>query len=71
MKTIEIPEKEYEHLKEELKLLKDSELLRKINRLIDLLFQEKYGLYMGDYTNDLTEFIVKDSYNKDSAWDRN
>lgn len=70
MKTVEIPEKEYKELKEELKLLKDSDLLRKVNRLIDLLFQEKYGLSVGDYTGDLAEFIVKDSCRKDSAWDR-
>jgi len=62
MDTINIPLKEYEALKEEVSLLKDKELLKKVNRLIDLLFEEKYGLYMGDYTGDLTEKVMEDNY---------
>lgn len=70
MKTINIPLKEYEALKEEVSILKDKKLLKKLNRLIDLLFQEKYGLYMGDYTGDLTEHVMKTNYkSKDSGWD--
>ncbi len=53
--TIQISVKEYEAMKEELSLLKNNILLEKMNRLIDLLYEEKYGLYLGNNTNDLTE----------------
>lgn len=70
MQTIEVPLAEYKRMQEELNLLKDSELLHKLNRLIDLLYQDKYGLYMGDETADLTETAVNESWeNKESAWD--
>ena len=52
---ISISSKEYRAMKEELSLLKDSALLEKINRLVDLLYEDKYGLYLGDSTDDLTE----------------
>ena len=69
MDTINIPLKEYEALKEEVSLLKDKELLKKVNRLIDLLFEEKYGLYMGDYTEDLSKIVMDANYNdKKSPW---
>ena len=57
--TIQIPVKEYEEMKEQISLLKDNVLLEKMNRLIDLLYEEKYGLYMGDNTDDLTEAALK------------
>ncbi len=63
MQTIEIPVSEYKSLQEELTLLKDSALLENVNRLIDILYQDKYGLYMGDYTGDLTEGVM------DEAWE--
>lgn len=70
MQTIEVPLAEYKRMQEELNLLKDSELLQKLNRLIDLLYQDKYGLYMGNETEDLTEAVVNKSWeNKESAWD--
>jgi hypothetical protein len=50
---------EYEALKKELELLRNSPLLEKLNKLIDLLYEEKYGLYMHDYTDDMTEIILK------------
>ena len=57
-------------MKEELQLLKDSELLKKMNRLNDLLFQEKYGLYLGNYTEDLTEASLNQNYSSEkSVWD--
>lgn len=56
--TIEISTKEYEAMKEELSLLKNNIFLEKVNRLIDLLYEEKYGLYLGNNTNDLTEASV-------------
>ncbi len=59
MNTIQVPIQEYEKLKEELSLLKNSELLKKVNRLIDLLYEEKYGLFLHDYTEDLTESSIQ------------
>lgn len=67
---VQLPASEYLHLQEELALLKDTDLLQKFNRLIDLLYQDKYGLYMGDYTSDLREHSVNTSWNHEpSAWD--
>ena len=43
MNTIQVPIQEYEKLKEELSLLKNSELLKKVNRLIDLLYDLLYS----------------------------
>lgn len=58
MKTIQIPVSEYQRMQEELELLKNSEFLQSVNKLIDFLYQDKYGLYMGDYTEDLTEYSI-------------
>lgn len=70
METIQMPVAEYKRLQEELALLKDTPLLQKMERLIDLLYQEKYGLYLGDFTDDLTEYAVNHSWNtENSAWD--
>ena len=59
---IQISRTEYEAMKEELSLLKDTPLLQKMNRLIDLLFEEKYGLYLGDDTHDLTEAAIQKNW---------
>ena len=48
MDTIQISLAEYRFMQEELALLRDTELLAKMNRLIEVLFQEKYGLFMQD-----------------------
>ncbi len=70
MKTIQIPVAEYQRLQEELALLKNSELLQTVNKLIDFLYQDKYGLYMGDYMEDLTEYSVNESWEDAiSGWD--
>jgi hypothetical protein len=61
--TIELPVSEYKRMQEELSLLKNSDLLKKVNQLVDFLYQDKYGFYMGDFTDDLTEYAV------DNAWD--
>ena len=61
--TIELPVSEYERMQEELSLLKNSDLLKKVNQLVDFLYQDKYGFYTGDFTDDLTEYAV------DNAWD--
>lgn len=60
-KMIQISRKEYEAMKEEIALLKDNIFLEKVNRLIELLYEEKYGLYLGDDTNDLTRAALKNS----------
>jgi len=68
--VIQIPIKEYEAMKEEILLLKDTELLKKINRLVELLYQEKYGLYMGDNTSDLSNASIQKNWQEaNSAWD--
>ncbi len=71
MQTVEIPIAEYQRLKEELSLLKDTDLLKRINKLLDIMYQDKYGLYMGDYTDDLTEAAFDDAWEADeSEWDK-
>ena len=68
--TIQIPIEEYEAMREEITLLKDNALLSKVNRLVEILFQEKYGLYMGDYTKDLTEDSIQKNWpSVNSKWD--
>jgi hypothetical protein len=57
--TISIPLVEYQSLKEELELLKNTELANKLNRLIDLMFQEKYGLYLSDFQDDIVNEEMK------------
>jgi len=57
--TISIPLVEYQNLKEELELLKNTELANKLNRLIDLMFQEKYGLYLSDFQDDIINEEMK------------
>lgn len=67
---VQLPATEYQRLQEELALLKDTALLEKFNRLIDLLYQDKYGLYMGEYTDDLREAAANASWNHEpSGWD--
>ncbi len=58
MKTIAIPEKEYLEMKEKIKLLEDSKFLQNVNRLINMLYQEKYGLILTDFTEDLVEYSL-------------
>lgn len=70
METIEIPKTEYRRLQEELALLKDNEFLKRVNKLVDYLYQDKYGLYIGEYTGDLTEQAVDSSWKDGSSvWD--
>ena len=68
--VIQISAKEYELMKEEISLLKDNILLEKLNKLVEILYEEKYGLYLGDDTSDLTEASIQNSWPQEkSAWD--
>jgi len=68
--VIQIPLSEYQRLKDELNLLKDTELLKKINKLIELLYEDKYGLFMRDFTDDLTEYSINNNWkNERTCWD--
>ncbi len=68
--TIQIPVAEYEAMKEELALLKNNDLLKKMNRLVELLYEEKYGLYLGNDTTDLTKASIQKNWpSQNSAWD--
>ncbi|MEA2015981.1 MAG: hypothetical protein U9O59_04685 [Actinomycetota bacterium] len=72
MKTVKVPEDEYLKMKKTIKILSDSKLLKRINELIEILFQEKYSIVLTDYTDDLTEFSVnniKEWDVKKSKWD--
>jgi len=70
MQTISIPVLEYQSLTYELELLKNSDFMQKLNRLIDLMFADKYGLSLNDYTDDLTEYSLNTSWkNETSIWD--
>ncbi|MBX3043270.1 MAG: hypothetical protein KF896_06100 [Ignavibacteriae bacterium] len=60
METIAIPVKEYNSLITENKILKNQELLRKLNDVIDLMYESRYGLYLGNYTEDLSEFSINE-----------
>ncbi len=67
--TIEIPVKEYEAMKEKISLLSDSELIKKFNRLLELMYDEKHSFYMGDDTSDLTEASINNLYKESTdAW---
>lgn len=70
METVQLPTQTYKLMQEELALLRNSEMLGQINRLLDLLFQEKYGLFMQDYTEDLTAYTVNHAWEKEDteAW---
>jgi hypothetical protein len=67
---IQIPVEEYKAMKEEIALLKDTPLLSKMNRLVELLYEEKYGLYLGNDTTDLAESSIRNNWSEDkSVWD--
>jgi uncharacterized HAD superfamily protein len=61
--------KEYEALKEQFSLLSDSELIKKFNRLLKMMYEEKQSLYMGGDTSDLTEASINYLYKESTdAW---
>ena len=71
MESITLPKEEYLKLHKEIELLRDKEFLRKVRELIDILFEEKYGLFMTDYTDDLTEYSINNEqdWKGKSGWD--
>jgi len=72
MESITLPKREYLNLQREIKLLLDNEFLKKVTELIDILFEEKYSLYMGDFTDDLTEYSIDNLEERNvavSGWD--
>lgn len=71
MNAISIPLDEFQNMQDELRILKDSDLMLKMNHLIDLLYADKYGLYMHDFTDDLTEYSLNTNWNDEtSPWDK-
>lgn len=67
---VQIPRSEYEAMKEKISLLEDSELMKKLSRLVDILYEERHGLYMGDDTSDLTAATMRTSFQElNSPWD--
>ena len=72
MEKITLPKNEYLMLKREIQLLLDNEFLKKLKELIDIMFEEKYSLFMSDYTDDLTEYSInneKDWKIGENRWD--
>ncbi len=71
METIQLPLSEYENLKNLVNILSDKKLLTKFNILIDLLYEDKYGLFLNDYTEDLTQYSINNNWKDEkSAWDK-
>lgn len=60
METISIPVSEYNLLKNEIKILKNQDLLIKLNNVIDLMYESKYGFYLGNFTDDLTDVTINE-----------
>jgi hypothetical protein len=72
MDTIEIPINEYNNMKKELSILRNQELLSELNDIIKVLYNIRYGLYMGDFTDDLQEASlndIKEWINSAEGWD--
>ena len=71
METVTIPKEEYIRLKKEVEILKDTPFLKKVDDLIDILFQDKYNLVLTDYTEELTEHNVNNvkGWQEKSEWD--
>lgn len=70
MQTVQISLDEYNSLKESRQLLNDSELMLKLNKLVDLIIEEKFGLMLNDNTDDIAESVINSSYGEeDKIWD--
>ncbi len=71
MKTITIPEAEYLEMRKKITLLGNTDFLKKVNALITMLYQEKYDLFLSDFTGDLEEYSLDNitEWDKESGWD--
>lgn len=70
METVRLPVEEYNMLIAQNKALQQNELLEKINQVLDLMYQNRYGFYLGDYTEDLTEYSINNHFVESTgAWD--
>ncbi|MBM2813924.1 MAG: hypothetical protein HW421_686 [Ignavibacteria bacterium] len=71
MNTFQLPLEEYNKMLQTIQILKDNVLLKKIDNLIDVMYETKYGLFMNDYSDDLTEYSIKSGWNDEpSPWDK-
>jgi uncharacterized HAD superfamily protein len=71
METVNIPIEEYNALIDENRILKNQDLLVKVNQVIDLMYESKYGLYLGDFTDDLTSVTIDELsewHSKGDVW---
>jgi len=59
MDTIQIPVEEYQKMVQTISLLQNNDMLQKINTLVEILYESKYGLFMKDFTEDLTEYSIQ------------
>jgi hypothetical protein len=64
MQTVQIPLDEYDKLIAHNRLPQQIELMQQINRDLDLMYESKYGLYLGDFTEDLTEYSINEHFDK-------
>lgn len=69
MKKIEIPLQEYELLKKKAALFNDKAFLKKLDLLVELLYQEKKNWYMGDDVSDLEAYSINKNFEEKSKWD--
>jgi hypothetical protein len=61
---------EYESMKEEIRMLNDTRITEKINGLIEIFCEQKNGLYLGDFTEDITLASIKRNWaEQNSEWD--
>ena len=70
MDAMQIPVEEYHKMIQAISTLQNNEMLQRINSLVDVLYESKYGLFMNDYYDDLTEFSISSGWNNEpSPWD--
>lgn len=71
MNYVTLPESEYINMKNQLDMLKNNDLMNKLNQLIDLMYESKYGLYLGSSAEDITSSSIdnlKEWQESGDAW---
>jgi hypothetical protein len=58
MNYVTLPESEYIDMKNQLDMLKNNELISKLNHLVDLMYESKYGMYLGNSSEDITKSSI-------------